>query len=145
VGALIAGVAVASRGRLAGTTRIVVLAISCQVLATMGFVATGHFGFALLCGAAIGASASAHGISVQILAQTAAAPAMRGRVMSLWALVSRACPALGALMLGMAGEALGLRLPTLVATILALGVFVWGLTRMRRIAHALEGSKEEKA
>nr|MCV4210037.1 MFS transporter [Roseomonas sp. SXEYE001] len=143
VGALIAGLTVASRGRLTGTTRIVVFGVLAQALATMGFVATGHFGFALLCGAAIGASASAHGISVQILAQTAAAPAMRGRVMSLWALVSRACPALGALMLGMAGEAFGLRLPTLVATIVALAAFAWGLSRMRRIANVLEKPREE--
>ena len=145
VGALVAGMAVASRGRLAGSTRIAVLGILAQAAATAGFVATGHFGFALLCGAAIGASASAHGISVQILAQTAAAPAMRGRVMSLWALVTRACPALGALALGLAGEALGLRLPTLVAVGLALVVFLWGMSRAGRIAAALEFPAGRKA
>lgn len=143
VGALIAGVLVASRGRLGGTTRIAVLAILAQAVATIGFVATGHFGFALLCGAAIGASASAHGISVQVLAQTAAAPAMRGRVMSLWALISRACPALGALVLGLAGEAMGLRLPTLAGAALALLVFAWGLSRRDRIARSLEVPKQE--
>ncbi|HEY8613323.1 MAG TPA: MFS transporter [Roseomonas sp.] len=145
VGALIAGVTVASRGRLVGTTRIAVLAILAQTIATAAFVATGHFAFALLCGAAIGASASAHGISVQVLAQTSAAPAMRGRIMSLWALVTRACPALGALVLGLAGEALGLRLPTLVAAALALGVFAWGLSRAGRIARSLEAPKEERS
>ena len=145
VGALVAGIAVASRGRLAGTTRIAVVGILAQAAATAGFVATGYFGFALLCGAAIGASASAHGISVQILAQTAAAPAMRGRVMSLWAMVTRACPALGALALGLAGEALGLRLPTLVAVGLALIVFVWGVSRIGRIAASLELPVARKA
>jgi predicted MFS family arabinose efflux permease len=143
VGALIAGLMVASRGRLGGTTRIAVLAILAQAIATIGFVSTGHFGFALFCGAAIGASASAHGISVQVLAQTAAAPAMRGRVMSLWALISRACPALGALVLGLAGEAMGLRLPTLACAALALLVFAWGLSRRDRIARALEVPKQE--
>ncbi len=145
VGALISGLAVASRGRLQGATRIAVLAILAQALATAGFVATGHFGFALLCGAAVGASASAHGISVQVLAQTAASPAMRGRIMSLWALVTRACPALGALALGLAGEVLGLRIPTLVAAGLALGVFAWGLSRSARIARALEAAPERTA
>ncbi|WP_338662676.1 MFS transporter [Pararoseomonas sp. SCSIO 73927] len=138
VGALVAGLTVASRGRLAGTTRIAVLAILAQAVATGLFVATGWFPFALLCGAAIGASASAHGISVQVLAQTAASPSMRGRVMSLWALISRACPALGALALGTAGEAFGLRLPTFAAVLLALAVFAWGLSRMRRMSAALE-------
>ncbi|WP_245215361.1 MFS transporter [Pararoseomonas baculiformis] len=144
VGALVSGLVVASRGRLQGTTRIAVLAILAQAAATAGFVATNHFAFALLCGAAIGAAASAHGISVQVLAQTAASPSMRGRVMSLWALVTRACPALGALALGLAGEAMGLRIPTLVAVTLTLLVFAWGMSCRSRIAASLETSPERK-
>jgi len=138
VGAFAAGMIVASRGRLAGATRIAVLAILAQAAATAAFVATAWFPFALLCAAAIGAAASAHGISVQILAQTSAAPAMRGRVMALWALVSRACPALGALALGLSGEAFGLRIPTLAAVGLALLVVTWGLARAPGIAQSLE-------
>jgi MFS family permease len=75
---------------------------------------------------------------VQTLAQTAAQPEMRGRVLALWGLITRACPALGALMLGAAGEAFGLRLPVALAVVLALCVFAWGLTRIRRIEAALE-------
>ena len=41
VGALVSGLVVASRGRLAGTTRIAVLAILAQAAATAAFVATG--------------------------------------------------------------------------------------------------------
>ena len=144
VGALCSGLVVASRGRLAGTTRIAVLAVIFQASATAGFVATGSFPVAMLCAALIGASASAHGISVQVLAQTVASPALRGRIMSLWALVSRACPALGALALGAAGEALGLRLPTLAGALGAVAIFAWGLSRLPRIARQLEGPKERK-
>ena len=43
-----------------------------------------------------------HGISVQTLLQTATDPEFRGRMLSLWGLITRACPALGALMLGAA-------------------------------------------
>lgn len=143
VGALVSGLVVASRGRLAGTTRIAVLAILAQAAATAGFVATGNFPVAMLCAALIGAAASAHGISVQVLAQTAASAAMRGRIMSLWALVTRACPAMGALALGTAGEAFGLRLPTLAAVLLSVGIFLWGLSRMGGIARQLEGAKKE--
>ena len=145
VGALVSGLIVASRGRLGGTTRIAVLAILAQAVATALFAATGHFGFALLCAAAIGASASAHGISVQLLAQTAATPAMRGRILSLWALISRACPAMGALALGAAGEAFGLRLPTLLAAGLTLAVFAWGMSRAGGIAASLEGPRQGEA
>jgi MFS family permease len=138
VGALVAGLWVANRGRLAGATRLAVWAVGAQALATMGFVATDSFAFAVLCGALIGAAGSVHGISVQTLVQSASDPAMRGRVLSLWGLITRACPALGALALGAAGEAFGLRLPTLVAMALALCVLLWGLSRLRRTEAALE-------
>jgi predicted MFS family arabinose efflux permease len=139
VGALCAGLWVASRGRLEGTTRIAIFAALAQAVATVGFVATGWFPLGMLCGALIGAVASMHGISVQTLLQSAADPAYRGRMLSLWGLITRAFPALGALLLGGLGELFGLRLPTLAAAALFLGVFAWGLTKLKRIEAALEG------
>ncbi|MBR0653125.1 MFS transporter [Roseomonas terrae] len=139
VGALIAGLAVAARGRLDGTTRLAVLGVGALALATAGFVATGWFVFGVVCAALMGAAGSVHGISVQMLAQSASDPAMRGRVLSLWGLITRACPAMGALILGGLGELFGLRWPTLVAVLLSLLVVAWGLSRLGRIAGALEG------
>ncbi|TCZ66844.1 MFS transporter [Roseicella aquatilis] len=138
VGALFAGLWVANRGRLEGATALAVGAVGVQALVTIGFVATGAFPFALLCAAAMGAAGSVHGISTQTLVQNAADPAMRGRVLSLWGLITRACPALGALALGGLGEVLGLRLPTILAMLLALGVLAWGVRRLPRMAGALE-------
>ncbi len=140
VGALATGLWIASRGRIEGTTRLAVLAGLAQAAATAGFAATGWFPLGVLAGALIGASASAHGIAVQTLIQTAAAPEMRGRALSLWGLITRACPALGALGLGAAGEVFGLMWPVLVAVLVFLGVFGWGLTRLRRKEAALEGA-----
>lgn len=141
-GALLAGLWVANRGRLTGTTRLAVWAVAAQALATVGFVATGWLPLALACAGVIGAAGSVHGIAVQTLVQSAADPAMRGRMLSLWGLVVRACPALGALTLGAAGEAFGLRLPTLLAMLLALGVFAIGLARLPRITAALEPPRD---
>jgi len=138
VGALVAGVWVASRGRLEGTTRIAVLATGGQAICAIGFVATGWFAFAVFCGALYGACASIHGISVQTLAQSAALTRMRGRTLALWGLITRACPALGALVLGTTGEIFGMRLPTILAAGLALLVTAWGVTRMRAWARQLE-------
>lgn len=138
VGALLGGLWVASRGRLAGVTALAVGGVAAQALFIAGFVATGWFPFAVLCAALWGSFASVHGISVQVLAQSAAATAMRGRTLSLWGLITRACPALGALILGVAGEALGMRLPTLLAALLALTVAAYAATRIRRWAAQLE-------
>jgi MFS family permease len=143
VGALVSGLMVAARGRIAGTTRLAVLGVLALGLATAGFVATGWFVLGVLCAALMGAAGSVHGISVQTLAQSASDPAMRGRVLSLWGLITRACPALGALILGAAGEVFGLRWPVLVAVALSLLAVAWGLARLPRIAAALEGPPQE--
>lgn len=139
VGALVSGLAVASRGRLAGTTMLAILGVLALGLSTAGFAATGWFPFGVLCAALMGAAGSVHGISVQTLAQSASDPAMRGRVLSLWGLITRACPALGALILGAAGELFGLRLPVLLAVALSLLAVAWGMARLGRMAEALEG------
>ncbi len=138
IGALCGGLWVASRGRLAGTTRVAVWSSLAMAAATAGFASTNSFWVGLLCGAAIGATASIHGISVQTLLQSATDHEFRGRMLSLWGLITRACPALGALALGAAGEAFGLQVPTLVAVALFLGVFAWGLVRLGRMERALE-------
>jgi MFS family permease len=145
IGALISSLWVANRGRLEGTTRIAVGTALVQAAATAAFVATDIFAIGLLAGALIGAASSVQGICVQTLMQSATAPALRGRMLSLWGLITRACPALGALALGAAGEMFGLRWPTLVAVLLFLGVFAWGMTRLRRMQDELEGDPRDVA
>jgi predicted MFS family arabinose efflux permease len=145
VGALIAGLWVAQRGTLEGTTRIAVLSGLAQAVAIVGFVATGWFPLGMLSAALIGAAASVHGVSVQTLLQSATDPAFRGRMLSLWGLITRACPAVGALALGAAGQRFGLTLPTLLAVALFLGVFIWGMTRLRRMETELEGQTASTA
>jgi predicted MFS family arabinose efflux permease len=138
IGALVSGLWVASRGRVEGATRLAVLAVAGQATATLGFIATGWFPLGLLAGALMGAAGSMNGISIQTLVQNAADPAMRGRVMALWGMITRACPAIGALALGAAGEWLGLRLPTLIAALLTYAAFLWGWRMLPVMARVLE-------
>lgn len=140
IGALVSGLVVAARGRLEGVTRMAVWGGLAQAVAIAGFVATGYFSVAMVSAALIGAFASVHGVATQTLLQSATAPDFRGRMLSLWGLITRACPALGALALGAAGEAFGLRLPTLAATLLFVGVFAWGLSRLKSMERELEGA-----
>jgi MFS family permease len=138
IGALAGGLWIAARGKLEGTTRIAVWSGLPQGLATIGFVATGWFPLGMLCAALIGAFASIQGIAVQTLLQSASDPTFRGRMLSLWGLITRACPALGALALGAAGEMFGLRMPTVVAGAVFLAAFGYGLWRLRQMETALE-------
>jgi hypothetical protein len=64
---------------------------------------------------------------------------MRGRVLSLWGLIVRAFPALGALLLGAAGEIFGMTLPTLAAVVLSAIAITWGIKRLPAMARVLEG------
>ncbi|WP_084112271.1 MFS transporter [Belnapia moabensis] len=138
IGALFAGLWVAGRGKLEGAVTLAIAAAACQALFTIGFVSTSLFPFALVCAALMGASASVHGILVQTLVQNAADASMRGRVLSLWGMITRACPASGALALGTAGEVFGLRWPTVAAMLAALLAVAWGWQRKPAMVASLE-------
>jgi MFS family permease len=145
VGALVAGLWVAARGKLEGSTRLAVWSGLAQAAATAGFVATGWFPLGMLCAALIGGFASVQGITVQTLLQAASDPVFRGRMLSLWGLITRACPALGALVLGGAGELFGLRVPTLAAVAVFMAAFAYGLWHLKRMEAALEEDPEAVA
>ena len=119
--ALIGGLTVAVRGRMTGLTRIAVGCGLILALATAGFVATHVFAIGVICIAAIGAATTMHGISCQTLLQNSAAPGMVGRVLSTWGMITRAAPAMGALVYGVASEFLGLQIPVLIGAGLVRG------------------------
>ncbi|WP_291297305.1 MFS transporter [Elioraea sp.] len=138
LGALVAGTLFVLRGGVRGLTLVALVAGLAIAAGGLLMAATGIFAIGLV-GAAFSAAAQViHGIAVQTLAQTASDRAMRGRVMSIWGLIVRACPAVGALSLGALAEAIGLRPAVALFTALCLPAFAWGMRRRRRVAAALE-------
>ena len=138
VGALVAGVAIALHGSLRGLCRIAVWSGLLMVLATGGFVATRSFPFAVGCIALVGCSGSLHGIAVATLVQTNAAAPMIGRVLSLWGMITRAGPAPGAIVFGVASEAVGLQAPVLAACVGCVFACIWAARRLPAMARSLE-------
>ena len=71
--------------------------------------------------------------------------AIRGRVLSLYGMLHRGVPALGALLMGIMGDLIGLQ-PTLIggALIFCIPVLIWVLSRWRQIRPALEGNPIEE-
>ena len=136
--ALAGGLAVAMRARLDGLARIALCAGLVLTLATAGFVATHSFTVGVICMGLMGAATTIHGISIQTLLQSACAPGMIGRVLSLWGMVVRAGPAVGALVYGAASEFVGLQAPVLAGCLLACVAFLWAWTRLPAIEAALE-------
>jgi MFS family permease len=139
--ALCGGFLVAIRGRLGGLTQVAVLAGLVLALATACFVATHHFAIGVVCIGAMGAATTIHGIAIQTLLQNSAAAAMVGRVLSLWGMIVRAGPAIGALAYGIASEFVGLQVPILIGCVLCSLAWLRTQARIARVAPMLEGTQ----
>ncbi len=136
--ALVGGTMVAIRGRLGGLTQIAVGAGAVLAVATASFVATHSFAVGVVCVGAMGAATTMHGISIQTLLQNSASSAMVGRVLSLWGMITRAAPAIGALAYGASAEFLGLQLPVLFGCLLCALAWIRTQSRLARMAPVLE-------
>src|SRR5258706_16165265 len=102
MGAMVGGLLMASRGAPAGLTRVVIANVLLMALALLAFTATTSYWIALPCLFVAGFSLVINGIGGQTLVQNAVDGTMRGRVMSLYGMIFRGGPALGALIMGAA-------------------------------------------
>jgi predicted MFS family arabinose efflux permease len=137
-GAIVAGLWVAARGAAQGTTRI---AFGSMLLGVVGVVivcATQIFWIGLLGTFLVGAAITLAGTSTQILMQNSVEGAVRGRVMSLYGMVHRGAPALGAVIIGVAAEQIGLQAAMIGGGALTFIVFVLMLRRYASMVSALE-------
>ena len=138
LGAVAAGLFVASFSRLEGLTRVVFgfmfAGIAFQLLYALapsfeiGLAAITGMGFCLLfmsTGSMVIMQGRLHG-------------AVRGRVMSLWGLIFRGAPALGAVIVGALAEIWGFRAPMAGSALLFLAVWAVMMTRRRALARDLE-------
>jgi predicted MFS family arabinose efflux permease len=131
IGAIAGGLWLAQRRDQSRLTELTLLHSLVVALAVLGFALSGPFplavGFVALAGFAMVAS----GAGTQTVLQTAVEEGMRGRVLSLFGLIFRGGPALGALVMGTASEVVGLRAPLVAGTLLA-ALFWLRLWRHRR-------------
>ncbi len=104
-------------------------------------MATHNFAVGVVCIGVMGAATTMHGISIQTLLQNSASSVMVGRVLSLWGMITRAAPAMGALTYGAASEFLGLQTAGAVGLRALLAGLAARTSRLPRIAPALEGSE----
>ncbi|MDH3242058.1 MAG: MFS transporter [Alphaproteobacteria bacterium] len=138
LGAFIGSIFLAQRGGMEGLTRMLVTAVLIFAIALIGFTATDIFWFACLCTAVAGLSVVIVGVAEQTLLQGAVDSAMRGRILSLYTLIARGFPSIGALVMGTAASYVGLRLPVFLGALMCLGLWVWARIRQKRMAAILE-------
>ena len=104
---------------------------------------TSNFWLALVFVFVIGFTASAIRVSSMTLLQYSVEPHMRGRVASIYGMITHFGPALGAVMVGFLGDRLGLPLIMGAIGLFTLAVWLWAFARRDVIATTLEADVEE--
>ncbi len=141
VGAMLSAFWVAIHGRTSGLTNMCFLGGALSGLSLIGLVSTGSLwiglGFAALSGYALNTLST----SVQALIQSAVDDRLRGRVMSLYTLIFRGLPALGALVFGVMAEFVGLRWTFALAGALCLVAGLFIAPQRRAMISALESKR----
>ncbi len=141
IGATVGGLWLARRGDPAGLTGVALISTLVLVAALLLFVASDSLWLAVPAIAAASFCMLLVAVGAQTLLQLSVDAALRGRVLSLFGMVIRGGPALGALAIGAASEIIGLQLAQGAAALLMLLGLAWLWRRRQHIAAALGGGK----
>ncbi len=145
-GAMISATAVALQGRLSGLTSMAFVGMFGIAIATLGFVATDILWIGVIFCALSGYTLNTLSVGVQALIQSAVDDSVRARVMSIYTLIFRGTPALGALVFGGLAELVGLRWSYALAALVCLAAAFWMFPHKNSIRQALEsGHKSPRA
>ncbi len=139
VGAMLAAGAIAMYGRTHGLTFAVLLAFMINLIATVAFCSTGWLWLAVLCGALWGGALTMMSTGTQALVQSSVDNALRARVMSLYTMIYRGVPALGAIIIGWLADRIGLQLAFIIATLLCVIPWIRAFAKRESITLSLEG------
>ena len=82
-------------------------------------------------------------ISCQVMIQSTVQGEIRGRIMSLWGILNRAGPSIGALLVGWLSAYAGFRLPMLSAIAVTALVALYVFSKRRAMLEALEAEAPE--
>ena len=139
VGAMAGGLWLTSRASgIKGLTTITMITILCMAAVLLLFSQTTTFWIGCVLVGLMGLCFNVQAISNQTLIQYAVDPAMRGRVVGLYGLIARGVPALGALLMGVVADHLGLAVPLGLGAGLCLVLWLWVWRQRQAMMAALE-------
>jgi len=142
IGAMAGGWMLASRRGTRGLVPLVLVSSALVAVTAIAFALSGTGGGTVwLAVPAIGfygAAMVSAGIGTQTIVQLGVDPAMRGRVLSLHGLIFRGGPALGAIVMGTAGDVVGLSPPVILGAVGSLLVVALVARRAPAIRAAIE-------
>lgn len=101
------------------------------------FAMTEEFWMGLVCAVLLGCTLTSTTISSQVMVQTTVRGEMRGRTMSLWGLINRSGPGLGALILGWMSTYVGFHWPLIGAALVSAAISAYVYLRQGAVRKAL--------
>lgn len=137
IGAVAGGLWLAQRGGRGGLARMAMIHSLLTALAILGFAATDWFAAGVVFAAISGLFMAISGVSAQSIIQLSVDSSVRGRVLSLYGIVVRAGPAIGAMLLGGASEFVGLRPPLIAGAVVCIAVWLLVSRHRARVEAAL--------
>jgi MFS family permease len=137
LGSLAAGIYLATRGHVSGLATASIAATSALAVMTFGFVATNRLASGVSFAIVWGFALTLMGVGIQTMTQVAVADDMRGRVMILYAMIYRGLPAIGALLIGVIAEYIGIRSTFALAALVTLLAWLSLARRHQSIEEAM--------
>lgn len=144
LGALGGAVYLGLRPNLRGLTMVSVNMVLVGAVMLITFSLVDNFYIAMACMPVIGASLSVSATGVMTLVQSSVDSHMRGRVLSLYGMIFRGGPAVGALAMGYAAERIGLPIPIAVGGVFCIVLWAWVARNLPRTAAVLEAESEPR-
>ncbi|MBM3485133.1 MAG: MFS transporter [Alphaproteobacteria bacterium] len=138
IGAVIGAVWLGQRAGIAGLARITVWGLVIGGLSLAAFGSIDNFWLAVPMTVVAGFGMQVIGTGTQTMMQAAVAGPVRGRVMSLYGMIFRGGPAVGALIMGWLSEYFGLQAPVIGGGILCIMVALITVRRLATIRATLE-------
>ena len=143
VGGLLGAIWLTGRAPGKGLTNVVLSTTLVMGLALPALALVENFSMTLGFLVILGFMLVVSGTGTQALMQMAVASAFRGRVMSLYSVVFRGMPAIGAIVLGLVAEVLGLGLAVAGAGVICVLAWAAALPRRGTLQAALEAPPED--
>ena len=137
LGAIFGSILIGNMTRMTSLLRAYFISVGGALVFLTLFASTTNFWFAVGCAVFLSSSQVGINITGQVIVQTTVRGELRGRVMSLWSLLNRSGPAIGALMLGSVSGYVGFQWPILAAVAITAVVAAYVATKWGAMRQAL--------